>query len=204
MNFKEEFSNFVYEKHRTSLWNNHYVNKCPTDLWKLQEIITRIKPDIFIETGTEGGGSAIYFSDLLRLLDHGKVITIDIKPLAQTKMRSDITYLVGDSTWVGMLQLVDKIIEPGNVVMVDLDSNHTKEHVLKELNAYGPLVTHDSYLIVEDGNLNGHPVLPDWGEGPFEALTEWLPKHPEFKNDDELEAKYGMTYFTGGWLRRVH
>ena len=88
-------------------------------------------------------------------------------------------------------------------VMVVLDSDHIKSHVLKELDALSSLVTKGSYLIVEDTNINGHPVLPNFGDGPWEALHEWLPNHPEFEIDKSCE-KFGITFFPDGFLKRTN
>ena len=71
--------------------------------------------------------------------------------------------------------------------MVVLDSDHARDHVLKEMEIYGPLVTAGQYMIVEDGNINGHPAYPDFGPGPWEAIDEFLPRHPEFEADRSRE-----------------
>jgi cephalosporin hydroxylase len=86
-------------------------------------------------------------------------------------------------------------------VMVILDSDHNKEHVLKELNIYAPLVTRGSYIIVEDTNIHGHPLREELPEGPWEAVQEWLPKHPNFVIDHNIEPP--VTNNPDGWLRRM-
>ena len=85
--------------------------------------------------------------------------------------------------------------------MVLLDSDHTRDHVLKELEAYSPMVTHGSYLIVEDTNLNGHPVEPEHGPGPMEALEAFLPAHPQFAHDTAMD-KFLLTFNPRGFLKR--
>jgi cephalosporin hydroxylase len=85
---------------------------------------------------------------------------------------------------------------------VILDSNHTEEHVLGELDGYSAFVTPGSYMIVEDTHLNGHPVSPGFGPGPMEAVEKWLPAHPEFRVDPDCE-KFFMTWNPRGYLQRV-
>ena len=86
--------------------------------------------------------------------------------------------------------------------MVILDSDHNRDHVLKEMELYSPLVTRGSYLVVEDTNINGNPVLADFGPGPAEAVREFLQHHNEFEVDRNME-KFYMTFSPGGYLRRV-
>ena len=86
--------------------------------------------------------------------------------------------------------------------MVVLDSDHSKAHVRRELDRYREFVTVGSYLVVEDTNVNGHPVMPEHGPGPFEAVQEFLPEHPEFQIDHARE-KFLLTYFPGGYLKRI-
>jgi cephalosporin hydroxylase len=92
--------------------------------------------------------------------------------------------------------------EASGTVMVILDSDHSRAHVLDELTAYGPLVTSGSFLLVEDTNLNGHPAAPDFGPGPMEAVQEFLGTHPEFRVDRGWE-KFFMTFNPRGYLRRI-
>ena len=94
-----------------------------------------------------------------------------------------------------------EIVSSTDTVMVILDSDHQKSHVHAELDAYAPFVTPGQYLIVEDTNINGNPVLPEFGPGPREALGEWLPRHSEF-NVDRSREKFGLTTNEGGYLRR--
>ena len=86
--------------------------------------------------------------------------------------------------------------------MVDLDSNHSKQHVLEEMRAYAPMITIGNYLIVEDTNINGHPVLPEFGPGPMEAVEEFLKENHDFVPDPSRE-KFLVTFNPGGYLRKV-
>lgn len=185
--------------------------KLPQDLHTYQEIITEIKPALIIETGTAFGGSALYFAHLLDQLSHGRVITIDIKEIQPSYPRHHrIDYWAGASStdpfrWKDLQRSTQDLrpaIEPyGEPVMVILDSLHTKEHVLAELEIYAPLVTGGSYLVVEDTNVGPNDmVFPEHGPGPGDALREWLPKHPDFKIDEARAQKFGYSYHT--WIRR--
>lgn len=176
--------------------------KCPLDLWIYHEIIWDIRPAIVIETGTAYGGSAVYLAEMCDLTRNGEVITIDPHVEPDRPQHPRLTYLVGssiDPTIVG--EVKRRVTLANGPVLVILDSDHGADHVSAELEAYAPLVTPESFLIVEDTNLNGHPVASWFGPGPAEAVVEFLAKHPEFVQDDRGEAPL-MTFNPGGYLRR--
>lgn len=178
--------------------------KSPIDLQLYQELIYELKPQLIIETGTNNGGSALYFAHLLDHLSAGKVVTIDIQPFKQEYPRhSRITYLSDrSSTDHRVIREVRSLFEfTGGPTLVVLDSDHSKEHVGKELNAYLPFVRAGSWLVVEDTNINGNPVLPEFGDGPREALEEWLPIYPDFRIDQRRQDRYLFSFHT--WLRRM-
>lgn len=179
-----------------TFWRGHRIEKFPTDLVIYQEIIHEIKPGLIIECGTRFGGSAVFLGDMCRLVDRGHVISIDKDP-AQPPYHPLVRYICGDSTDP---KVAERIVFPGTV-MVILDSDHSKEHVLKELDLWSPHVSPGSYLIVEDTNLSGHPVCAEMNGGPWEALEEWLPQHSEFEVDRSRE-KFLLTTNPGGYLRR--
>jgi cephalosporin hydroxylase len=193
---------FLYNKFPRSPWRDFAINKNPIDCWKLQEVIWHTKPDLIIETGTESCASAHFFGDLCLLFGFGRVISVDTRPIEDRKPHPLVRYIAGDSVGDKVSEFLHEEIRPGDKVMADLDSDHRKEHVLKELDFYGPLVSPDCYMVVEDGNLNGHPVQETWGSGPLEALIEWCPKHPEFELDKNMEEQFGFTYFPMGWLKK--
>lgn len=200
------FHRWYYEDHK-STWDNTYwlgvpLEKCPLDLHVYQEILYETKPDVLIECGTFKGGSAYFFASMFDLLQHGRVITIDVKDYPKKPQHPRITYLSGSSISPGVLEAVKASIQPGEKVMVSLDSDHHKEHVLKELEIYAPLVTLGNYLVVEDTNLNGHPIVPDFGPGPAEAVDEFLLHNRQFERDASRE-KFGLTFSPGGYLKRV-
>ena len=178
------------------------ISKCPLDLWIYQEIIFDLRPDVIIETGTYLGGSALYMASICDLISHGRVLTIDIKEKDGRPHHERITYITGSSTSNSTVQKVKHEIEGCSSTMVVLDSDHTKYHVLNELNIYGDIVTKGSYLIVEDSNLNGHPVEGDFGEGPMEAIEEFLQKNDKYVVDKTKE-KLLLTFNPNGYLRRI-
>jgi cephalosporin hydroxylase len=184
-------------------WLGVHAFKCPLDLWVYQELVHEGRPDVIVETGTMNGGSALYLASICDLLDRGRVITVDIDHRADRPRHPRITYLEGrSSTDPGVLQEIGAAIGPGEKVMVILDSDHSRDHVLAELRAYGDLVSSGLYLVVEDSNVNGHPVVPEFGPGPYEAITEFLAGEPGFSVDRSRE-KFRMTFNPRGYLKKL-
>lgn len=224
-----------YYESESGLWRQSRflgvpIEKFPTDLWVYQELISRVRPDVLIETGTLAGGSALYFATIMDAIGHGEVISIDIEGWPRARFeewmgdtpRPDhprIQYITADSLEFGeryeATALANRWIYETTgpswdrrsvshlpVVMVVLDSDHSYAHVLKELDLYAPLVTPGSYLVVEDTGMSER-TNPGKGSqfGAAEALAEWLPKHPEFEVDRDCE-RFLFTTNPGGWLRR--
>jgi cephalosporin hydroxylase len=177
------------------------VVKCPTDLWAYQEIVYETNPDLIVETGTHFGGSALYLAHLCELSDHGRVVTIDLYPQPKLPQHERITYLAGSSTSV---EVSEEVVREamGQRVMVILDSDHSTAHIREELRLYAPLVSTGCYLIVEDTNVNGHPVLPRHGAGPMEAVREFMRSDTRFVVDRRRE-KFLLTWNPSGYLRRL-
>ncbi len=184
-------------------WMGCEMQKCPLDLFMYQEIVYECKPDLVIECGTWKGGSALYMAHLMDILQHGMVLTIDIAPWPGFPRHPRIVYYTGSSVAEATLADVRKFAEGFRRIMVILDSDHTKEHVLQELEEYAPLVTVGQYLIVEDCNIHGHPVRTDLPAGPFEAVQEWLPRNEELFMQDPACERFLLTFNPGGYLRRV-
>ena len=184
-----------------TFWMNVPCEKCPLDLWTYQEIISEIKPGLIVETGTRFGGSALFMAHMLDILGKGEIITIDIDNTISRPSHSRITYVHGSSSDPNLLQSV-LAHRTDEVCLVVLDSDHTKAHVLQELNLLASYVSIGSYLIVEDTNINGHPVYPTFGSGPFEAVEEFLETHKEFTVDESRE-KFLMTFNPRGYLHRI-
>ena len=206
----KEFQRLYYNT-RSRTWKNTYwlgvpVIKCPFDLWVYQEILFEVKPDLVIECGTSKGGSAAFLASMCELIGHGRVITIDLYPKPNRPEHERLTYLSGSSTDPEIMRNVTERIrdEAGESasVLVILDSDHTREHVLDELRLYAPLVTLGSYVIVEDTQLNGHPVWPDFGPGPMEAVDIFLSESDDFVIDKARE-KFYLTWNPRGYLKRV-
>ena len=155
-----------------------------------------------IETGTESGGSALYLACVCDLVQKGRVITVDIEDREGRPRHPRIQYLLGSSTAEEVVAQVRGQVGDRDTVMVILDSDHTRDHVLRELRLYSGLVTPGSYLIVEDTNVNGHPVYPEFGPGPMEAVDVFLEENRQFVVDKSRE-KFYMTFNPKGYLRRV-
>ena len=187
-------------------WRNTYfmgtaILKCPLDLWLYQEILHAVRPAVIVETGTAFGGSALYLASICDILDTGRIITIDIEERTGRPEHPRITYLTGSSVAPEMVDRVTGAVGNDAPVMVLLDSDHRRDHVLAELEAYSPLVTRGSYLVVEDTNLNGHPVEPDHGPGPMEAMEVFLGSHTDFKHDPAMD-KFLFSFNPRGYLKR--
>lgn len=201
----EDFHTLWYgrsnETWRSLRWMGFPVQKTPFDLWIYQEIIHDIKPDVIVECGTAFGGSALFMANVCDLIDHGRIITIDIDPAPVRPTHARIEYILGSSIDPAVIEDVRENIGSAKKVMVVLDSAHNKNHVLAEMNLYGPMVSPGSYLIVEDGNLNGHPVMLAAGPGPLEAIKDFLGDDSPFEVDPSKE-RLMFTFNPSGYLRR--
>jgi len=180
-------------------WLGVKALKTPTDFWVYQELITAIKPDCIIETGTCFGGSALFLATVCQALKKGRVITVDIRLPKDPPMHPKIEYITGSSVDPHIIAKVRRRVY--GKVLVILDSDHSTGHVLKELAAYSQFVTPGSYMIVEDTSLNGD-VRKDHGPGPREAVEAWLPTQNRFEVDRDCE-RYHLTFNPGGYLKCV-
>lgn len=186
---------------RDTYWLGTPLLKNPLDMWVYQEILFEKRPDVIVETGTWQGGSAGYFASIFDLLKtDGRILTIDIEKFP-TPENPRVTYLVGSSTAPEIADKVRSAIEPDEQVMVVLDSDHSREHVLNELEIYSEIVSVGQYLVVEDTHLAGNPVQLGDGD-PMAAVEEFLARDDRFEADRARE-KYGVTLNPNGWLRRV-
>jgi len=185
------------------------VMKNPMDLWMMQYIISEVRPDYIVETGTAAGGSALYWAATLELLglEDSRVITMDIEDytaaVAEHSLWQEyVEFIHSSSTDPETVESIAERVKDKKV-MVLLDSNHEGHHVLQELRMYGPLVSPGSYLIVEDTHLDGIPVAPEWGPGPMSALIEYLDTGgAELYEQDLAREAFVLTQNPGGWLRR--
>jgi len=198
------FHNLYYgsEVWTDTRWMGVTCLKNPLDMWVYQEILWETRPDLIVETGTWSGGSALYLAHILDLIGHGRVVTIDLQT-AQRPQHPRIRYLEGRSSIdEDVVRTVADIAGGSKGTMVILDSDHSKAHVLAEIRAYHQLVTVGHYLIVEDTNVNGHPALPEFGDGPWEAVAEFLSETDAFEVDLRRQ-KFLMTFNPNGYLRRM-
>lgn len=182
-------------------WMGIATLKCPLDLWIYQEILHEVRPDLVVECGTYRGGSALFLASICDLLGHGEVVTIDVDPVPDRPSHPRLHYLTGSSTSLEILRDVATRAGTGSVLVI-LDSDHRRSHVLAELRLYRSIVTPGSYLIVEDTCINGHPLLPDFGPGPMEAVDEFLREAAEYSSDVTREKLY-LTFNPRGFLRRA-
>jgi cephalosporin hydroxylase len=180
----------------TPIWQN------VLDLWTIQETIAEIRPALLIETGTNRGGSALFYAHLMDLMDHGRVLTIDIERLHELD-HPRIEFVLGDSVSDPVVAAVREAASSADgPVMVILDGDHSRDHVARELELYGPLVTPGSVLLSQDGIIDTSPFFADSRPGPLGANREFLRRHPEFEHDRSREERFLLTHHPVGWLRR--
>jgi cephalosporin hydroxylase len=200
------FHRLFYASGKQTWSNTHWLGvpaqKCAFDLWVYQEILHELRPAVIVECGTANGGSALFLASICDLLGHGDVITVDILEQPRRPSHKRITYLTGSSTDPDIVGSVERLVGERQPVLLILDSNHERDHVLDELRLYAPLVSPGSYLIVEDSNINGHPVASDFGPGPAEAVERFLEESDEFEVDRSRE-KFFLTFNPGGYLRKL-
>ena len=197
----------------------------PQDIIATQEVIFKVKPDLIIETGIAHGGSLIFSSSQLCLLDimdgtdprtsKRKVLGVDIDIREHNKVKIlehplsfKISMLEGSSVDDKIVQKVHSFSKQFNKILVFLDSNHSEDHVLKELNAYAQLVSKESYCIVYDTCIEqlepGSFPNRNWdvGDNPLTAIRKWLPDNPDFEIDSEIDNKLMFSVAPNGYLKR--
>ena len=187
---------------RNTSWCGTPALKCPLDLWIYQEIIHEAEPDIIIETGTHKGGTTLFLANVCDILKRGRIVSVDVEVLPGRPEHTRISYVTGSSVSEDVVAGIRSGVRPGERVLVILDSDHRAQHVLAELQAYGALVTPGSYMIVEDTNVNGHPVRPEFGPGPTEAIDRFLSANGGFVVEEKWE-KFILTFNPRGYLRRT-
>jgi len=214
-------------------WFSRPIIQYPQDIIAVQELIMKVKPDLIIETGIAHGGSIIFSASMLALLDYcdaissgkdvlniknskRKVIGIDIDIRKHNRIAIEnhplahmITMIEGSSIAPNIVAQVKEISANYKKIFICLDSNHTHEHVLAELQSYAPLVSIGSYCVVFDTIIEDMPAntFPDrpWGPGnnPKTAVWEYLKTHPEFKIEKSIQEKLLITVAPDGYLKRI-
>jgi cephalosporin hydroxylase len=205
----EDFQKVYYDSRvwQTTTWLGVPSAQAPTDNWAMQQLICELRPDYIVESGTFKGGTTLFYAMVLSSVNpKGKVITIDVEPLVKDASqwpvwKAHVEYLIGSSVEPKVTDHIAQEVA-GKKVLVTLDSLHTHDHVLKEMEIYSKLVPVGSNLVVQDTNVNGHPVLSEYGPGPGEAVQDFLKTHDDFVVDRSRE-KFLLTFYPGGWLKRV-
>ena len=197
-------------------WMGRPIIQYPQDMIAMQEIIWQLKPDLMIETGIAHGGSLIYYASIMELIGKGEIVGIDIeirdhnrKEIEDHPMYKRIKMIDGSSISQDTVDAVQKIAVGKETILVSLDSNHTHEHVLSELNLYAPFVTPGSYLVVFDTIVEDMPdnYLPGraWsrGDNPKTAVWEFLKQNPDFEIDHAIDNKLLISVAPEGYLKRI-
>jgi cephalosporin hydroxylase len=198
-------------------WLGRPIIQIPEDIIAMQELIWQVKPDLIIETGIAHGGSLIFYASMLELIGgDGEVLGIDIDirehnrvEIEKHPMFKRITMIQGSSIDGVIVKQVYKLAKGKKRILVVLDSNHTQDHVLKELELYAPLVKKGSYLVVFDTAIEDIPedLFPDrpWGKGnnPKTAVWEFLKTNGRFEIDKDFENKLLITVAPDGYLKCV-
>ena len=208
---------YKYSYHFT--WLGRPIIQFPTDIIAMQEIVWRVKPTVIVETGIAHGGSTIFYASMIELLkNNGRVISVDIDIRKHNRVEIErhpffnhITMIEGSSIDEEIVAQIKSQIKPNDVVLVELDSCHTHEHVLRELELYSPLVTKGSYLIVMDTIVNVMEGSPQgerpWNKknNPMTALNEWLKTEQasRFEVDRSIDDKLLISCAPNGYLRCV-
>jgi cephalosporin hydroxylase len=183
------------------------ILQCPFDLQIYQELIFSSKPEFILQTGICGGGSIVYFSSILELMGTSndvKVIGIDIELSKEAKeIKNDRVILFEGSSTSDEVVSKIKDYTQGKKGIIILDSDHSETHVSKELSIYKDFVQKGCYLVVEDTNLNGNPVHPNFGPGPYEAVKKFLLENKDFRQDNQLWKRNLFSFHQYGWLVRT-
>jgi len=205
----------------TFSWLGLPIIQLPEDMLRMQEVIYRVKPDVILETGIAHGGSLIFYASLCKMIEKGRVIGVDIeirphnrKAIENHQLFPFISLIEGSSTDPEIVAEVIGLIQPGETVLIILDSNHTKKHVADELLAYHSLVSSGSYIVATDGIMKELYDVPrgnpDWSwDHPTAAALEFAEQHPEFVLEqpkwpfNESQLTENITHWPGAWLRRL-
>ena len=194
-------------------WLGIPIIQFPSDIVMMQELIWKIRPDCIVECGVAHGGAAILYASMLELLGKGTVIGVDVEirehnraAVQKHPLSKRIELIEGSSVDSEVIRGIKKRVSGLKSVMVILDSNHSRDHVIKELEIYSGLVTPESYLVVMDGAQAHVSDIPrgkqEWKtDNPLEAIREFLKNHPDFESDPHYTRMH-VTSNPEGFLRR--
>jgi cephalosporin hydroxylase len=183
-------------------WLGHPIWQNILDLWSLQEAIADIRPALLLETGTNRGGSALFYAHLFDLLGDGRVVTVDVERLHDLD-HPRVRFLVGSSVEDEVLETMrEEVRRADGPVMVVLDSDHSEAHVKAELDAYADFVTPGSLLLVQDGVIDLLPRFAHARPGPLPAINHFLAERADFRVDPTWDRRFLVTHHPSGWLRR--
>jgi len=183
-------------------WLGNPIWQNVLDLWTIQETLAEVRPALLIETGTNRGGSSYYYAQLFDLMDRGAVITCDIERMHDLS-HPRVEYLLGSSTSAEVFDRIRSAAESADgPVMAILDSDHSRDHVARELELYAPLVTPGSYVLVQDGSTDTVGIFRSGRPGPLQAIHEFLAHHPQYELDRQRCERFPITHHPDGWLRR--
>lgn len=185
-------------------WLGYPIWQNVLDLWTIQETLAAVKPALLVECGTNRGGSARFYSHLFDLMGHGEILSMDVEKLHDLQLPR-VQFLIGSSVADQIVATVrDRVRRAGGPVMVILDSDHSADHVAKELEIYSAFVTPGSYLLVQDGIIDTTGVFKGAGRpGPLSAIKQFLARHSEFTVDKERCERFMVTHHPLGWLKRI-
>jgi cephalosporin hydroxylase len=186
---------------RDVTWLGTSLPKAPTDLIAYQEMVSRVRPDWIIEFPSANGGRALFFATICELLDHGQVVSVDPGDDPDRPRHPRITYVRGRPSEKAIIAEVRKLTGDVPHGLVVVGSVAPRQQISKEIASYERFVSVGSYLVVEETMVNGHPVRPEFGPGPWEAVKQ-LNRRSDFVADPSLE-RFALTFNPGGFLKRV-
>lgn len=204
----------------TFTWLGRPLIQHPEDVLRVQETIHEVAPDVIVETGVAHGGSLVFYATLCKVMGRGRVVGVDVEIRAHNRRAIEahvlaplITLVEGDSTAPAVVERVSSLVRAGERVLVILDSNHSRDHVARELEAYAPLVSKGSYIVATDGSMEFLHDVPrgraEWAwDNPRAAAVEFAKRHPEFLLEEppfafnESAIQERVTHWPDAYLRR--
>ena len=202
-------------------WMGRPIIQLPDDMIRAQELIYAVKPDVLVEIGVAHGGSLVFYAGLMKAMGKGRVVGVDVEirphnrvAIETHEMADRITLVEGDSVAPATIEAIRNLIREGETVMVFLDGKHTYEHVSRELELYGPLISKGSYILAMDGIqrdlVGAMRSQPDWDRNNAAVAAEdFVKRHPEFVISEpgpvfnEGNVSNFVTYWPSAYLRRI-